>query len=1275
MTDRPKRTRGEGRMSLSRRDLMKLVGAGLAVSSLPELAGCTPPQNPDDNARAASAEWFDIGRRDDLVKVRLGLVGLEVRDADKVRPPVELKLTGRLYLGRTKGPAYLMVELPAQHIMEEAWLEGATGTKPTPGQLAQHRLARRSQLSFFVPDAVLAIPYELEALLTTVSTLQLYVANNAYDEPGGDVVEAPSFGPSGSPVTTVGAGARMMNALRAGRTRSRSLTYATSNPEASADSATTPDARGTLEIPGQPSALVTQLELPTRLIVSPNRHATWEHSAAPVTSKAGRTELWHTRMGAAEGWMRTLRALNTRDKGFDPKDANATPAAAPFLTSLTPQNRADLVHVTTNFTLSDTSAQPLAKAVRVDRLMLSSLGAWFDVRGAWGLWTKGGALASWEHRATMGRDQKVQVAEYGYLYPYGHIAVKVTVTERKLQPGYEDTAFLWQRSFIVVKQPLRTYDGANSPLGRKFPFTSIRFKTLVSPDLGTKISVSSVMPESQWVTFGTEPFQFEVEGFDHDGNAHTFSTAAIFVHAREVADHFPPKGTADTDVAAAWKAGGSGDWRSINMRSQRVAMAPSQNLDDTAYTSKTMLHHHAPAPTAVGAPFVPQLEEATLALDAVKAIAGNEVSTAFSYLDHYVTNGFDAAGAAAAKNVAGVFMGLSNLADTSAQMLLSGQSGKSGGFVSPDLVVTGLSRVQGLVSGDPKALLDGAPTFDPSTVFSLIGAKLFGILSLGDLVAKVVGPDVVKQAPKFITQALDLAQLVFHTFQNASSLVDDLKARLLGDFKAVLKTLEMGLDPTATLTAVQQQLYARVQSKMKALGQTAMQFKAQAEALQLALEGVGTAVVALAGDVEKVGSIDDSTDLNALADSISTHVGKAREALAALGGALKGLALPIDEGLKNQLLKVYDTVVVKLLPNAAALDDFKVVVKGFVNAEEAIKNQHVRLDWNPTIAGWPSGNEIFWPNDVNGFRLGIDIRGKAGQGQPAGANIFASLTDFELRLIGKDPFLKLVFEKLVFTAGSDGKALVDVGFRGVHFGGPLSFIESIRQFIPLDGFSDPPGITVSPQGISANYTLALPNLAIGVFSLENLSLSAGFDIPFVGKSLTVTFKFCTREAPFSLTVAMLGGGGFVGVTLAPDGVRRLEIALEAQACLAIDFGVASGSVSAALGIYFAIESNNCKLSGYFRLRGCVQVLGIIHASIELYLELSYESSTGKVTGRASLEIEVSVFCFSASVTIESEAKFAGSNGDPTFRQVMAYDLPNSFAPWDDYCGAFTLVAP
>ena len=98
------------------------------------------------------------------------------------------------------------------------------------------------------------------------------------------------------------------------------------------------------------------------------------------------------------------------------------------------------------------------------------------------------------------------------------------------------------------------------------------------------------------------------------------------------------------------------------------------------------------------------------------------------------------------------------------------------------------------------------------------------------------------------------------------------------------------------------------------------------------------------------------------------------------------------------------------------------------------------------------------------------------------------------------------------------------------------------------------------------------------------------------------------------------------------------------------------------------------------------MLGLISASIELRMELEYRTDghTGKVVGRAILEIEVSIAFFSTTVHLECERKFAGSNGDPTFRQLMglsadpalaladelaAIDDDTAYA-WRDYCEAF-----
>jgi hypothetical protein len=285
-------------------------------------------------------------------------------------------------------------------------------------------------------------------------------------------------------------------------------------------------------------------------------------------------------------------------------------------------------------------------------------------------------------------------------------------------------------------------------------------------------------------------------------------------------------------------------------------------------------------------------------------------------------------------------------------------------------------------------------------------------------------------------------------------------------------------------------------------------------------------------------------------------------------------------------------------------------------------------------------------------------------------------------LIAPASFIELNFEKIEFRVDSGAKMDVDVLLTDIKFVGPLSFVETLRDLIPLDGFSDPPFLDITPQGIDAGFSLALPNIAIGVFNLSNLSLGAGFTMPFIGQPVSVRFNFCTREQPFNLTVTLFGGGGFFGITLDPHGIQILEASFEFGASISVDFGVASGGVYVMAGVYFRMEQTACALTGYFRLGGHVDVLGLITASLELYLELRYEFESGKCVGKAMLTIEVEVFVFSGSVTITCERKFAGANGDPTFRDLMgvapaqplqaelALIDDNTQYPWRDYCEAF-----
>ena len=131
----------------------------------------------------------------------------------------------------------------------------------------------------------------------------------------------------------------------------------------------------------------------------------------------------------------------------------------------------------------------------VDNLMLTALGGWLDCDAHWDLPASSkskhfnSSLLSWRHRAVQGRDTYVRVVRKGYLFPWGHKASLITVTDREFSqqgPNGPVGAYLRQKTFIVVTQPVKTYGGADKFVthgGRRIPFISVEALTLVTPDL------------------------------------------------------------------------------------------------------------------------------------------------------------------------------------------------------------------------------------------------------------------------------------------------------------------------------------------------------------------------------------------------------------------------------------------------------------------------------------------------------------------------------------------------------------------------------------------------------------------------------------------------------------------------------------------------------------------------------------------------------------------------------------------------------------------------
>jgi hypothetical protein len=330
------------------------------------------------------------------------------------------------------------------------------------------------------------------------------------------------------------------------------------------------------------------------------------------------------------------------------------------------------------------------------------------------------------------------------------------------------------------------------------------------------------------------------------------------------------------------------------------------------------------------------------------------------------------------------------------------------------------------------------------------------------------------------------------------------------------------------------------------------------------------------------------------------------------------------------------------------------------------------LMWMPQVKNAHAG--IVELQVDNGTKLAINGRVErivevppAGAPGPTTALFEGELTNFTIDLLN---IVALRFDAFRFSSKSGSKPAISVALKDpdpLEFEGDLKFVNELKKFIPPGLFGDGASLDVSPTRVKAGFGIGLPPIAIGVFSLQNVALNAGLELPFLNGKPLFDFGISAREHPFCLTVAFLGGGGFFHLQVDTDGVRLLEAALEFGAAVSVNLGVASGGVHIMAGVYFAMGKKEGKdfsiLSGYLRMGGELSVLGLISVSLEFVLSFGYEA--GKAAGRATLTVKVEVLFFSTSVSITVEKKFGGSSGDPRFFQV--FETP---AVWNEYASAF-----
>ena len=362
-------------------------------------------------------------------------------------------------------------------------------------------------------------------------------------------------------------------------------------------------------------------------------------------------------------------------------------------------------------------------------------------------------------------------------------------------------------------------------------------------------------------------------------------------------------------------------------------------------------------------------------------------------------------------------------------------------------------------------------------------AKLFGLVSLGELLRP--GFDAA-QMPRMLAQGFDAATMFVTNLEQIESLAGRLATA-------------PGAGPLA----------GRLQDVTDSAA------------------GVLTAVAALAHTADGVPIATKSAAIRAAISAFQAAIGALIPDLGSAGDLLRA----DREGLAATLSRVRDQLGTPA--DTDTLIGLLVQVAGGATLPETVR---ARLDWTTDLLPWPSTDSIFVPTGDGKLTLAVDVQAPTKPGGEPSALVSCAISPFELKLIGDKPFIVLAFEKLEFSAVPGAKTDVNVVFRkpgGVRFAGPLEFVETLREIIPFDGFSDPPYLDVSPSGIRAGFDLAIPTVAMGVFALSNITFSAAFEVPFIGESIAVRFGFASRQNPFRLQVAFFAGGGFFAIVITP----------------------------------------------------------------------------------------------------------------------------------------------
>ena len=372
------------------------------------------------------------------------------------------------------------------------------------------------------------------------------------------------------------------------------------------------------------------------------------------------------------------------------------------------------------------------------------------------------SLSEWRHVATLGRDHYVRIVYEGHLYPFGHRAALIKITERQIRHnGGKPLAYLVQHMFIVVREPVKDYTGVpadsfvTGTVGEVARTTNAichsaasELITIVTPDIANPTAADPAhitgTDFSTWVMVNVggslQDFAFHAVAEDIAGNHAEFIASLIFIPFSEDKTRRP---------AVALAYGASGNRRACVVPEQKITFAPrdaAETTDNTTLVTRSLLFQTQTLPfNKKYGGFLPELLLGNVRIPAIEQLLGKETTTSIALTSEFRNNGLVNAGGVFAhivKEVPGTNTVLPGVALD--KLPVTFQARQAGGVATPNMDVSCLSRKFGTLAGDVTQA--AANQFKPSDFFPPSSATIFGVLDLAKLIEDAL--DLTTNAPK-----------------------------------------------------------------------------------------------------------------------------------------------------------------------------------------------------------------------------------------------------------------------------------------------------------------------------------------------------------------------------------------------------------------------------------------------------------------------------------------------------------------------------------------------